>query len=466
MKTELIANSCRICLTQTKKLRSLYKPIDEGDEPPNEMLHLITGIQVEKLDEHETLPKNICKNCELSLNMAFEFRENALRTQEIIMAYLNELNGYESNEESNKSQISNYKAEYEEIMNLEPLDCVDALEEDIQILSKDEQKSAIGNDEELNEEASGDENPIGEEEEQEEYYKQEVSYILKNTEENENDEENDQDNYTEDQPEEEEGKEEDQEEAMCEEQEEIAYKEQVMTTEQKDLNEMQKTLTKSTNGTKTIRKKIMKLKSNDTIGNMKQISRRGRKPNNSKNENGHICDICGNVFAKLGRMMEHRQRHDKEHRYSCEICNQTFLTRELLRKHMFSHSGGKPLKCKYCSRTFYYESVRRAHEAVHQGHKPYVCDVCDKAFSYAHALKKHKLIHAEIKLYRCEYCAKDFRLQHHLKQHEETRLHQNTVRHAHGAKTYGDYYIPGQDEQDEDIIFLEEIADDQLATDS
>lgn len=49
MKNEIVANSCRICLTQTKKLRSLYKPIDEGDEPPNEMLQLITGIQVEKV---------------------------------------------------------------------------------------------------------------------------------------------------------------------------------------------------------------------------------------------------------------------------------------------------------------------------------------------------------------------------------------------------------------------------------
>lgn len=49
MKNEISANSCRVCLTKSKKLRSLYKPIDEGDEPPNKMLHLITGIQVEKV---------------------------------------------------------------------------------------------------------------------------------------------------------------------------------------------------------------------------------------------------------------------------------------------------------------------------------------------------------------------------------------------------------------------------------
>lgn len=41
--------------------------------------------------------------------------------------------------------------------------------------------------------------------------------------------------------------------------------------------------------------------------------------NNSKRDKfNYICDICGNVYDKRSRMMEHRQRHDKELKYICE----------------------------------------------------------------------------------------------------------------------------------------------------
>lgn len=104
-----------------------------------------------------------------------------------------------------------------------------------------------------------------------------------------------------------------------------------------------------------------------------------------------------------------------------------------------------------------------------------MCDVCGKAFGYAHALKKHKLIHAEIKLYRCVYCNKDFRLQHHMKQHELTKLHKNAVRFANsgsdniddcGSGTNANEIIEKSQDINEDILFIEEIAEDQLATGS
>lgn len=117
------------------------------------------------------------------------------------------------------------------------------------------------------------------------------------------------------------------------------------------------------------------------------------------------------------------------------------------------------IKLKHCI-----SSIR-----VHKGLRPFVCDICGKGFGYAHALKKHKLIHAEIKLYRCEYCHKDFRLQHHMKQHELTKLHQNAVRFAKGVNTT--YEEEGDDmkggkQLEEDILYIEEIADDNLIVNS
>lgn len=41
------------------------------------------------------------------------------------------------------------------------------------------------------------------------------------------------------------------------------------------------------------------------------------RPKNT-DESGYICDICGNRYAKRGRMTEHRRRHDKELRFACE----------------------------------------------------------------------------------------------------------------------------------------------------
>lgn len=46
MKYEIVSSSCRICLSKTKKLRSLYIPEDE-DEPPCEMLRKVTGLYLE-----------------------------------------------------------------------------------------------------------------------------------------------------------------------------------------------------------------------------------------------------------------------------------------------------------------------------------------------------------------------------------------------------------------------------------
>lgn len=49
MKNAIVANSCRVCLSKTKKLRTLYTPMAKGLEPPNKMLQLITGIKIEKV---------------------------------------------------------------------------------------------------------------------------------------------------------------------------------------------------------------------------------------------------------------------------------------------------------------------------------------------------------------------------------------------------------------------------------
>uniref|UniRef100_A0A1B0FQT9 Uncharacterized protein n=1 Tax=Glossina morsitans morsitans TaxID=37546 RepID=A0A1B0FQT9_GLOMM len=403
MRYEIVTDSCRVCLTKSKKLRSLYKPSDEDEEAPNEMLEKITGICLEQIDENPILPKNICKNCELSLTMAFQFRVKALKTQRIIELYLSNLSG--SKECSVKEDEHNMlliKEEIDDFIEMQQLQ-VDILDDslvDIQILDSDDGNELIDEVKSIESRHTEDEADT-EENNDEEIYEEEMIYDGK-------------------------GDSQDDEEILESEDFEM---------EKASSNDRTLRSPSSNNDNDEIISPENAFKSNTDpdIYTIKVLGERDNQSNQKtkgrlKKENaGHICDVCGNVYAKRGRMMEHRQRHDKELKYACELCDKKFHMRELLRKHMYSHSGGKPLKCDFCSRTFYYESVRKAHEAVHKGHKPYVCDICGKAFCYAHTLKKHKLIHAEIKLYRCNYCNKDFRLQHHMKQHELTKMHQKAV---------------------------------------
>lgn len=50
----------------------------------------------------------------------------------------------------------------------------------------------------------------------------------------------------------------------------------------------------------------------------KPASRRSRSTKDAMDFLGYVCDICGNVFSKRSRMMEHRQRHERELKYTCE----------------------------------------------------------------------------------------------------------------------------------------------------
>ncbi|XP_075146727.1 zinc-finger protein [Haematobia irritans] len=452
MSIEVSSNCCRICLTQNRKLRSLYKAADEDDESPKEMLLKIAGITLEDMDKHEMLPKNICKNCEMSLSMAYEFREKALHSHGLIVSYMKEMQiPFPDEEEINtvssapeQSMCLKIEEKNQDLSDTE-IDLTTAVDDNGENMNTCNSPSPVLDDSsidmnlhdliipvkgEINLPSDTEEEYIDdhiedlradhtyEDLENKEEHDQQYGEILDSNDDNDhlqlanstnhNNGNNDADGSDDDDDQyiDEDDMPKELDETKCQNTNEWSPSRKIDTVEmlEEDLEDPQ---TKANN-----------------------IPHRNRNTTDASNIVGYMCDICGNVYSKRGRMMEHRQRHNKEPRYACELCGMKFHMRELLRKHMYSHSGGKPLKCEYCSRTFYYQSVLKAHEAVHKGVKPYVCDVCGKAFSYSHSLKKHNLIHEEVKLYRCVYCKKDFRLQHHMKQHELTKAHQKAVQSA------------------------------------
>uniref|UniRef100_A0A1A9UKY8 ZAD domain-containing protein n=1 Tax=Glossina austeni TaxID=7395 RepID=A0A1A9UKY8_GLOAU len=141
MRYEIVTDSCRACVTKSKQVRSPYKPSDEGKEATNEMLEKTTGICIEQIDENPILPKNICKTCESSLTVAFQFCVKALKPQITIELHLSNLS--DSKECSVKKDEHNMlliKKEFDDFIEMQQLQ-VDTLDEslvDIQILDNDD----------------------------------------------------------------------------------------------------------------------------------------------------------------------------------------------------------------------------------------------------------------------------------------------------------------------------------------
>ncbi|KAI8046126.1 hypothetical protein M5D96_002326 [Drosophila gunungcola] len=91
MRGELTPQTCRVCLEPSARLQRLDESREEGEETPNEMLIQLLGVSYSKLNDKENIPDGICKSCKVELNMAYQFREKALRKQGEIEDYCREL---------------------------------------------------------------------------------------------------------------------------------------------------------------------------------------------------------------------------------------------------------------------------------------------------------------------------------------------------------------------------------------
>ncbi|XP_030373736.1 zinc finger protein 728 [Scaptodrosophila lebanonensis] len=400
MRGELGPNICRVCLEPSKRLQRIDETREEGEETPNEMLIQLLGISFSKLNGKDQIPDGICKPCKVELNMAFHFREKALRKQAEIEEYFRSLGLLDEQEEEEEIYVK--EEDDTNSQSMEP-----DQDEDDEMTEFMLEEVAVGEGDIIVDAGASKGN--------EEFVEIDTS---------------------------------DQHEILSG---DIEYLESAYLELEGESEEA------LTNAGDSDPGKPMPPQRKQLA--LKPQLRRGRPRTGFSavgvdgEKGGYICDVCGNFYEKRGRMMEHRRRHDAVCQYQCELCHAKFQVREQLRKHMYSHTGSKPYKCSFCSRQFFYVSVLKAHENVHRGVKPYVCKVCDKAFAYAHSLTKHELIHTDIKLYHCEYCNKDFRLLHHMRQHEETKCHQNAVM-LHETMKYG------RDEQQVDLIGVDDLKED------
>lgn len=104
------------------------------------------------------------------------------------------------------------------------------------------------------------------------------------------------------------------------------------------------------------------------------------------------------AFAKNNRVTFDVRKIRREHlreddSHLCVICGKTFSRIGNLRIHQRCHTGEKPYGCVQCGRRFSQAGDLKKHKRVHTGEKPYYCHQCGKSFSRGENLKRHQKIH-------------------------------------------------------------------------
>ncbi|KAF5292067.1 hypothetical protein FQR65_LT11333 [Abscondita terminalis] len=133
-------------------------------------------------------------------------------------------------------------------------------------------------------------------------------------------------------------------------------------------------------------------------------------------EKPHVCHVCGKSFAQSSVLTTHMRLHTGP-TITCKICNQKFCRESQLRLHLRRHTGEKPYRCTECGKSFIQRSHLVEHNKTHSDLRPHQCSYCDKAFKKSSSLKQHVQIHLGETPYKCNQCSYACRQSHSLTQH-------------------------------------------------
>jgi transposase-like protein len=169
----------------------------------------------------------------------------------------------------------------------------------------------------------------------------------------------------------------------------------------------------------------------------------------------HCCTHCGRAFVRLRALEQHERRHAQEKRYSCAECDMQFITNgELARHRRALHAAAfdeGPFRCEVCDKDLANARERAEHRAMHRNRvpcpecgktftlersmrahvatfhsdqevpKPFECDICGHAFVRANLMAIHRRTHTGERPFQCEMCGRRFICRGDLNKH--TRLH-------------------------------------------
>uniref|UniRef100_A0A034WQ94 Zinc finger protein 568 n=1 Tax=Bactrocera dorsalis TaxID=27457 RepID=A0A034WQ94_BACDO len=134
-------------------------------------------------------------------------------------------------------------------------------------------------------------------------------------------------------------------------------------------------------------------------------------------ERPYKCDHCPKAFKTQSAYTMHLKRHARKPDYSCSLCHKTFYETSNLTVHMRTHTGEKPHSCTFCQKRFSRVFLLQLHMRTHTGEKPYQCGICNRSFAQLCDLKNHERIHTGERNYKCTICGKTFIKKYSLRAH-------------------------------------------------
>ena len=133
---------------------------------------------------------------------------------------------------------------------------------------------------------------------------------------------------------------------------------------------------------------------------------RKTQSNGSKEDNQHICNICGKIYTSITGLRHHNKIvHEKIERvrnHICNLCGKGFPCESHLIKHMRTHEEKK--SCPECGVKVRNMELHNqtCHTPDHM--KKFQCQDCGRGFIAINNLETHRMnMHLKLKPYNCRY---------------------------------------------------------------
>lgn len=118
--------------------------------------------------------------------------------------------------------------------------------------------------------------------------------------------------------------------------------------------------------------------------------------NNEKRVCRALCNICGKSCDSNAALKVHLRSHSTECLFECDKCDKRYKTPSGLKIHLKRHIDERDHICEYCNKGFYTKQILDSHLRTHTGEKPFCCDVCGRSFSQRGSLRTHIKIHGSL----------------------------------------------------------------------
>lgn len=139
----------------------------------------------------------------------------------------------------------------------------------------------------------------------------------------------------------------------------------------------------------------------------------------------HICDYCRTEFDDAGTLNVHIKQHKGNRPFQCTTCGKAFPQRFNLDLHLRTHTGERPFTCEVCQNGYVSKASLKIHMRTHTNERPFVCDFCGRAFRQSGDLTSHKRLHGTDTPIECTICRKRFttlmKLKYHMRNHTGER---------------------------------------------